>query len=62
MLQLLGHHEYCVEQFLYLLIPYLSVLQDLANKVDGLLLVFRCSLWPFNDDDCADHSVGSRHI
>jgi hypothetical protein len=62
MLQLSGHHEYCVEQFLHLCIPYLSILQDLTDKVHGLLLDFRYCFWPFNDDDCADHSVGGCHI
>jgi hypothetical protein len=61
-LYLSGHHEYCVEQFLHLWIPCLSILQDLADKLHEMLLVFRYSFWPFNDDDCADPSVGSHHI
>jgi hypothetical protein len=62
MLQLPSHHECCVEQFLHMWIPYLSILQDLANKLHGLLLDFRYSFWPFSGDDCVDHIVGSRHI
>jgi hypothetical protein len=62
MLQLLGRHEYCVEQFLHLWIPYLSVLQDLTDKVHKLLLDLHYRLWPFSGDDCADHNVGSCHV
>jgi hypothetical protein len=62
MLQLPGRYEYCVELFLYLWIPYLSVLQDFTDKVHKLLLDLRYYLWPFNGDDCADHNVSSRHI
>jgi hypothetical protein len=62
MLQLPSRHEYCVEQFLHLCIPCLSILQDLADKIHGMLLDFHYSFWPFNGDDCADHSVGSCHI
>jgi hypothetical protein len=43
-------------------ISHLSVLQDFANKIHELLLDLRYRLWPFNGDDCADHSIGSRHI
>jgi hypothetical protein len=62
MLQLPGHHEYCVEQFLHLWISCLSILQDHADKIHELLFDFRHSFCPFNGDDCADHSVGSCHI
>jgi hypothetical protein len=62
MLQLSGRHEYYVEQFLHLWIPYLSILQDFADKVHGLLLDLFYCLWPFNGDDCADHNIGSRHV
>jgi hypothetical protein len=62
MLQLPGRHEYCIEQFLHLWIPYLSVIQDLANKVHELLSDLCYHLCLFNDDDCADHNVGSRHV
>jgi hypothetical protein len=62
MLQLPGRHEYYVEQFLHLWIPYLSVLLDFADKVHGLLLDLRYRLWPFNGDDCADHNVDSSHV
>jgi hypothetical protein len=62
MLQLPGRHEYCIEQFLHLWISCLSILQDLTDKVHGLLLDFYYSFWPFNGDDYANHSVGSRHI
>jgi hypothetical protein len=62
MLNLPCRHEYYVEQFLHLWIPYLSILQDLTDKVHGLLLDFCYSFWPFNSDDCANHSVGIRHI
>jgi hypothetical protein len=62
MLQLPDRHEYCVEQFLHMWIPNLSVLQDFTAKVHGLLLDLRYRLWLFNGDDCADHNIGSRHI
>jgi hypothetical protein len=55
-------HEYCVEQFLHLWIPYLSVIQDLTDKVHGLLLDLCYRLWPFNSDDCVDHNVDSCHV
>jgi hypothetical protein len=62
MIQLPGCHEYCVEQFLHLWIPYLSVLQEFADEIHGLLLNLRYHLWPFNGDDYAGHSIGSRHV
>jgi hypothetical protein len=62
MLQLPGRHEYWVEQFLHLWISYLSVLQDFTDKVHGLLPDLRYHLLPFNGDDYADHSVGSRYV
>jgi hypothetical protein len=62
MFQLPGRHEYCVEQFLHLWIPYLSVNQDFTDELHGLLLDLRYCLWLFNGDDCADHYVGSRHV
>jgi hypothetical protein len=62
MFQLPDHHEYYVEQFLHLWISYLSVLQDFADKIHGLLLDLCYRLWSFNGDDCANHSVGSRHV
>jgi hypothetical protein len=58
-LELPGHHKNCVEYLLNLRVPCLSVLRDLADKVHGLLLDFRCGFMPFNDDNCADNCVGS---
>jgi hypothetical protein len=55
-------HENCVEQLLHLRVPFLRILKDLADKVHLLLLDFCCGLWPFHNDDCANHGVGSCHI
>jgi hypothetical protein len=62
MLQLPDRHEYYVEQFLHLWVPYLSIFQDLADKIHGLLLDFSYRLWPFNGDDYADYNLGSCHV
>jgi hypothetical protein len=61
-LELPGHHQDCVEQLLDLRVPHLSVLQDLADKVHGLLFNFCRGFRPFNDDDCTDNGVGSCNI
>jgi hypothetical protein len=37
-------HENCVEQLLLLRVPYLSILEDLADKVHWLLLDFHRGL------------------
>jgi hypothetical protein len=60
MLQLFGRHEYCVEQFLHMWIPYLSILQNFADKVHGVLFDLCYRLWPFNGNDCADHQDSDR--
>jgi hypothetical protein len=61
-LELFGHHKDCVEQFLNLRVPCLSILQDLADIVHGLLFDFRCCFRPFNGDNYADNYVGSYNI
>jgi hypothetical protein len=53
-----GHHEDYIEQLLYLRVCCLSILQDLVDKVHGLLFNFHHGFRPFNDDDCDDNGVG----
>jgi hypothetical protein len=43
-LKLPGHHEDSVEQLLDLWVPFLCILQDLADKVQRFLLDFNSSL------------------
>jgi hypothetical protein len=62
MLQLPGHHDYCVQQFLHLWVPCLSILLDLADKVHRLLLDFRCCLRPLHNDCCADYCIGHCYV
>jgi hypothetical protein len=61
-LELPGCHKDYVEQLLNLWVPYLSVLQDLTDKVHRLLFDFRCGFRPFNDDDRTDNGLGSYNI
>jgi hypothetical protein len=57
-----GRHEDCVEQLLNCRAPCLSVLQDVTDKVHGLLLDFHCGFKPFNGDNYADNCVGSCNV
>ena len=61
-LKLLGRHKDCIEQLLNLRVPYLSVLQDLTDKVHMLLFNFYHGFRPFNGDACTDNGVGSCNI
>jgi hypothetical protein len=60
--ELPGYHKDCIEQLLNLRVPCLSVLQDLADKVQMLLFDIRRGFRPFNDDNCTDNGVGSCNI
>jgi hypothetical protein len=60
--ELPGRHKDCVEQLLNLRVPCLSVLQDLTDKVHGLLFDFRRDFRPFNDDNSADNCVSRCNI
>jgi hypothetical protein len=40
----------------------LSILQNLADKVYGLLFDFCRGYRPFNDNDCTDNGVSSYNI
>jgi hypothetical protein len=51
-----------MEQLLNLRVPYLSVLQDLTDKVHGLLFDFCRGFSLFNDNKCADNCVGSYNV
>jgi hypothetical protein len=62
MLELHGHHKNYVERLLDLRVPYLSILQDLVDKVHGLLLDIRLGFGPFNDDNGADNCVGDCNV
>jgi hypothetical protein len=61
-LELPDHHENCVEQLLSLRVPCLSILQDLTNKIHGLLFDFCGGFWPFNDDNGADYCIGGCNV
>jgi hypothetical protein len=61
-LELPDYHKDCIEQLLNLRVPYLSVLQDLADKLHGLLFDFHRGFRSFNGDNCADNCVGSCNI
>jgi hypothetical protein len=54
-LELPDCHKDCAEQLLNLRVPCLSVLQDLADKVHGLLFDFRRGFRPFNGDNYVDN-------
>jgi hypothetical protein len=62
MLELPGRHKDCIEQLLNLRVPYLSIFQDLADKVHRLLFYFHHCFRSFNGDDCTDYGVGSYNI
>jgi hypothetical protein len=49
MIQLPGHHKYCVE---HLWVSCLCVFQNLTNEVYRLLFQFCIRFWSFNGDDC----------
>jgi hypothetical protein len=60
--ELPGHYKDCIEQLLNLWVPYLSIPQDLIDKIHRLLFNFCRGFRPFNDDDYTDNSVGSYNI
>jgi hypothetical protein len=62
MLELPGHHKDCVEQLLDLRVPYLSILQGLADNIHGLLLDFRRGFRSFNGDNGADNCVSGCNV
>jgi hypothetical protein len=47
---------------MYLRVPCLSILKDLADKVHMLFLDFRHGLLPFNSDDGADNCIGGGDV
>jgi hypothetical protein len=61
-LELLGHHKYYIEQLLNFEVPCLSVLQDVTDKVHGLLFDFHRGFRTFNSDNHADNYVGSYNV
>jgi hypothetical protein len=61
-LELSVHYKDFVEQLLNLRVPCLSIFQDFADKVHGLLFDFRRDFRPFNGDNCADNCVGSCNV
>jgi hypothetical protein len=61
-LELCGRHKDYIEQLLNLRVPYLSVLQDLTDKVHGLLFDFCRSFRSFIGDNCADQCVSSCNV
>jgi hypothetical protein len=61
-LELSGCHKDCIEQLLNLRVPYLSVIQDLTDKVHMLLFDFCRGFKPFNGNDCMDNGVSSYNI
>jgi hypothetical protein len=61
-LELPSHHEDCVEYLMYLRVPCLSILKDLADKVHRLLLDFHRGFWSFNGNDRADYCIGGYNV
>jgi hypothetical protein len=61
-LELPGPHKDYVEQFLNLRAPCFCILQDLADKVYGLLFDFHCGFRPFYDDNNDDNYVSGYNI
>jgi hypothetical protein len=62
MLELPSRRKDCVEQLLDLRVPCLSILQDLVDKVHGLLLDFHRGFGPFHGDDGVDNYVGGCNV
>jgi hypothetical protein len=61
-LKLPGRHKDCIEPLLNLRVPCLDILQDLTDKVQGLLFEFRVGFRPFNGNNSADNCVDSCHV
>jgi hypothetical protein len=47
---------------MYLRVPCLSILKDLADKVHRLLFDFCGGLWSFNGNDGADYCIGGCNV
>jgi hypothetical protein len=61
-LELPGCHMDCIELLLNFSVPCFSVVQDLADKVHGLLFDFRRGFRQFNSNNCADNCAGSYNV
>jgi hypothetical protein len=61
-LKLSCRHKDCVEQLLNMSVPCLSILQNLVDKVHGLMFDFHRGFRPFNGDNGADNRVSSCNV